>query len=121
MPKKILALVDDLFFSTKISSTAQSYNIPIELVKSKDNLLEQMNKEAPGLIIVDLNGASTQPLETIQALKSDPRFTSAPVLAFFSHVQTELKEKAFRAGCDSVLPRSAFSQNLVQILRAHSQ
>jgi CheY-like chemotaxis protein len=121
MPKKVLALIDDLFFSTKISSTAQSCNIPIELVKTKDTLLEKLDRETPGLIIVDLNGSSTQPLETIRALKADPRYTSAPVLAYFSHVQTELKEKAFSAGCDSVLPRSAFSQNLAQILRTHSQ
>ena len=121
MPKKILALVDDLFFSTKISSTAQTCNIAVEFLKTKDTLLEQVKREAPGLIIVDLNGASTQPLETIQALKADPRFTSTPVLAYFSHVQTELKEKAVRAGCDSVLPRSAFSQNLAQILGTHSQ
>jgi hypothetical protein len=33
-------------------------------------------------------------------------------------VQGELKVKAQAAGCDAVLPRSAFSQNLPQILNA---
>jgi hypothetical protein len=34
-------------------------------------------------------------------------------------VQGELKMKAQEAGCDMVVPRSAFSQNLAQILRRH--
>jgi hypothetical protein len=35
-------------------------------------------------------------------------------------VQGELKMKATEAGCDMVLPRSAFSQNLAQLLRRHA-
>jgi hypothetical protein len=34
-------------------------------------------------------------------------------------VQGDLKVKAQEAGCDVVMPRSAFSQNLVNILRRH--
>jgi len=35
-------------------------------------------------------------------------------------VQGELKQKAQEAGCDTVLPRSAFSQSLPQILRRYA-
>ena len=38
---------------------------------------------------------------------------------FVSHVQGELKQKAQEAGCDVVMPRSAFSQTLPQLLRRH--
>jgi hypothetical protein len=34
-------------------------------------------------------------------------------------VQGDLKQKAHEVGCDMVLPRSAFSQNLPQLLRRH--
>jgi hypothetical protein len=40
-------------------------------------------------------------------------------VGFVSHVQGDLKVKAVEAGCDVVMPRSAFSQNLVSILRRH--
>jgi CheY-like chemotaxis protein len=120
MAKNILVLVDDLFFSTKISATAQSCGVPVEFVKTKDTLVERARSQPPGLIIVDLNGATTQPLETIRDLKADPELRSAPVLAFLSHVQTELKEQAISAGCDTVIPRSLFSQRLAEILRKHS-
>jgi hypothetical protein len=35
-------------------------------------------------------------------------------------VQGELKQAAQEAGCDMVMARSAFSQNLQQILKRHS-
>ncbi|PYV43396.1 MAG: hypothetical protein DMG06_10815 [Acidobacteria bacterium] len=113
MAKEVVVLVDDLFFSSKIASTAHSCGVPVQFVKTKEALIE--------LIIVDLNGSTTQPLETIEALKSDPELRTMPVLAFLSHVQTELREKALSAGCNTVIPRSAFSHRLAEILSKHSQ
>jgi hypothetical protein len=42
------------------------------------------------------------------------------IVGFLSHVQGELKVKAQEAGCDMVVPRSAFSQNLPSLLRRHA-
>jgi hypothetical protein len=41
------------------------------------------------------------------------------VIGFLSHLQGDLKAKAVEAGCDMVMPRSAFSQNLPTLLRRH--
>jgi hypothetical protein len=40
------------------------------------------------------------------------------VVGFLSHVQTDLAAQARAAGCDEVMPRSAFTQNLAAILTA---
>jgi hypothetical protein len=40
------------------------------------------------------------------------------VLAFLSHVQTDLAAQARAAGCTEVIPRSVFTQNLAAILEA---
>ena len=121
MPNDILVLVDDLFFSAKIDTTARSCGVPVEFVKTRRELLEKVRSGSPRVVILDLNGSTTQPLEVIQDLKSDPELSPTPVLGFFSHVQTDLKEKALALGCDSVIPRSLFSQRLAEILREHSQ
>jgi DNA-binding NarL/FixJ family response regulator len=39
-----------------------------------------------------------------------------PIVAFLSHVQTELAIQAKAAGSSEVLPRSVFTQNLARIL-----
>jgi hypothetical protein len=53
-------------------------------------------------------------------LKADPETKGISVLGYLSHVQGELKLKAQEAGCDTVVPRSAFSQSLPQILKRYA-
>jgi CheY-like chemotaxis protein len=116
---KILAVVDDLFFATKINETARRAGVAVDFVTSEEALFQRA-AEKPSLIIVDLNLSSLQPLPLITKLKSDPELKQTSVLAFVSHVQGELKMKAQEAGCDMVLARSSFSQNLPQILKRHA-
>jgi len=54
-------------------------------------------------------------------LKSDEHTKGINLLAYVSHVQGDLKLQAQEAGCNMVLARSAFSQNLPQILKRHSE
>jgi len=55
-------------------------------------------------------------LEVIRALKADPATKAIHLLAFVSHVQTELRAAAVSAGCDTVVPRSTFAQTLTSLL-----
>src|SRR5450631_3024962 len=117
---KIFAFVDDLFFQAKIQETARKLNVKLEFVKSEADLTDRIKlngEEKPSLIIFDLNNNSVKPLTLIPKLKSKLKKTS--VIGFLSHVQGDLKQKAHEVGCDMVLPRSAFSQNLPQLLRKH--
>jgi DNA-binding NarL/FixJ family response regulator len=79
----------------------------------------QNGNDKPTLIIVDLNNLAAKPLTIIPKLKSKLK-KETNIIGFVSHVQGELKMKATEAGCDMVLPRSAFSQNLAQLLRRHA-
>jgi len=118
---RIFAFVDDLFFLAKIQETARKLNVKVEFVKSEKDLLEhlkQNGEEKPSLIIFDLNNASAKPLTLIPKLKTKLK-KGTSIIGFLSHVQGDLKQKAHEVGCDMVLPRSAFSQNLPQLLRRH--
>jgi len=117
---RIFAFVDDMFFQAKIQETARKLNVKVEFVKSDKDLgdrMKQNGEEKPSLIIFDLNNANAKPLTLIPKLKTKLKKTS--IIGFLSHVQGDLKQKAHEVGCDMVLPRSAFSQNLPQLLRRH--
>ena len=118
---RIFAFVDDLFFSAKIQETARKLNVKVEFCKAEKELLEHMKQngeEKPSLIIFDLNNANAKPLTLIPKLKAKLK-KGTSIIGFLSHVQGDLKQKAHEVGCDMVLPRSAFSQNLPQLLRRH--
>lgn len=117
-PNKIVAVLNDLFFTVKINESAKRAGLPITFVKSEHDVLAQA-AEKPALIIFDLNFADVQPLELIRKLKSGAETKGISVIGYLSHVQGDLKQAAHEAGCDMVLARSAFSQNLPQILKRH--
>jgi PleD family two-component response regulator len=117
--KKILAVLGDLFFTAKISDAAKRAGMALEIVKSEKDVLEKA-KSQPALIIVDLNFADVHPLKIISKLKASAELKSISVIGYLSHAQGELKQKAHETGCDMVLAKSAFSQNLPQILKRHA-
>jgi len=117
--KKVLAVVEDLFFTVKINEAAKRAGLSVAFVKSERDALDQA-AENPVLIILDLNFAGVEPVQLIQKLKADPALQKISLLGYVSHVQGELKQAAQEAGCDMVLARSAFSQNLPQILKRHA-
>jgi CheY-like chemotaxis protein len=114
--QNVIAVVDDLFFASKIRGTAEQVGTRVRFVRSIADALAKARDEAPALIIADLNASCCDALELARALKGDDSLAGVPLLGFFSHIQTELQQAAIAAGYDRVMPRSAFTKNLADIL-----
>jgi len=117
--KRILAVVEDLFFTVKINESAKRAGMPIKFVKSEQDALVGA-ADQPALIIVDLNCGRIDPVKLITSLKANAETKEINLIGYLSHLQAELKQQAQEAGCDMVMARSAFSQNLPQILKRYS-
>lgn len=109
---RVLALVDDLFFRAKIVETARLTGVELACFATPQDLVDEALAKPPALVVVDLN-AGNNPLQALEQLGRD---NSMPLIAFLSHVQTELAERARLAGCTQVMPRSQFSKELPTIL-----
>jgi CheY-like chemotaxis protein len=115
--KRVVALLSDLMFTVKIQEAAKRAGLEAVFVKSKQEALEQAKLE-PAVIILDLNNAAVDALDVIGELKGgETRKTR--LLGYVSHVQADLIQAAQQKGCDTVIARSAFSQNLPAILRRY--
>ncbi len=104
----IAVATNDLFFRVKIDETAKQGKIHVDFVENLDEISKDMK-----LLIIDLNFSEFDPVKSIEKLKL--QYPEMKIIGYLSHVQTELKEAALRAGCDEVLPRSQFSKNLAEI------
>jgi DNA-binding NarL/FixJ family response regulator len=109
---RVVALMDDIFFQMKVAETAKHLGIEFKVAANTDALLGLLEPR-PQLVIIDLN-ARGQPIDAIVKLRAASK--DIRVVAFLSHVQRELAEQARNAGCDEVMPRSSFTQNLAEIL-----
>ena len=112
----VFAIVDDMFFASKIRATAEAVGIEVSFPRSVEKLVEKAREAKPGLVVVDLHNTKIDPVALGRELKSDEVLKAIPLLGFFSHVHTDLQRNAVAAGYDQVIPRSVFARDLGQIL-----
>jgi DNA-binding NtrC family response regulator len=110
---EVVALIDDIFFQAKLLETAKQVGVEVRTCATVNALDAEIARATPRLIVVDLNARSGafEALERLQAGGG-----KIPLIAFLSHVQVDLAERARAAGCTDVMPRSKFTQNLATIL-----
>jgi CheY-like chemotaxis protein len=119
----IYFFIEDLFFIAKIQETARKQGVKVSFVKNEKDAVAELTsgeeENKPALIVFDLNNVNAKPLTLIPKLKTKLKKTVS-IVGFLSHLQGDLKAKAVEAGCDAVMPRAAFSQNLPNLLRRYS-
>jgi Response regulator receiver domain. len=117
--QRVIAVIDDMFFAAKIGGTAEALGIEVKFARSIDAAIGLAQNEMPAIIIADLHAQTCDPFLLAEKLKSDEKLKTIPLLGFFSHVQTALKQQAEQAGYDRIVPRSYFSNNLAEILKGN--
>jgi hypothetical protein len=121
-PTRIFCFIDDLFFQAKINETSKKLGVKVEFVKndkeSVAKLTDVAEADRPALVVFDLNNLNAKPLTLIPKIKTKLKKATS-IIGFLNHLQGDLKLKAIEAGCDTVMPRSAFSQSLPNLLRRY--
>lgn len=121
-PTRIFCFIEDLFFLAKIQEAARKLGVKVEFVKgdkeSVAKVLGLPEEERPKLLVFDLNNLNAKPMTLIPKFKT--KFKKATsIIGFLNHLQSDLKAKAVEVGCDTVMPRAAFSQSLPTLLRRY--
>ena len=120
--RRFLAAVQDIFFVAKITAAAKRVGVNVDFIREEEKLL-QAAASSPSVVIIDLNNSGLNWAELVRKLKATPPKSDVQgvqIIAYLSHVQRDLMREAQKAGCDLVLPRSVFSQQLDDLLRQRS-
>lgn len=113
MSRRILAVVPDLLFLTRIRETARAAGVTLETVPVA-RALEACRAQPPDLVIFDLTDPA-DPFAAAAAIRREPGLGSLPLVGFYPHVMADLRERALAAGIQP-LPRSAFTARLGALL-----
>jgi CheY-like chemotaxis protein len=119
MKKRVVGVLNDLMFTVKIQEAAKRAGMDVAFAKSREDALAQ-SRLNPAVMILDLNGATVDAMDLIGALKGDAETSRIDLIGYVSHVQADLKQVAQDKGCNMVIARSAFSQNLPTILKRYA-
>jgi len=111
--ERVLAVVGDLFFKSKIQETAKQAGVALTFVTTEASLREALAGGGVRLVIVDLGLTSFDPISAITITRSAGKVRT---MAYVSHVNEGAQRAAAEAGCDAVLPKSVFTRELPRIL-----
>lgn len=108
MKKDILLACTDLFFSSRIESTARQLGADVRRLDAPPASVDA------ALLIVDLDCMRPEPMEVIRAVRS--LAPDLEIVAFVRHDQAERIRAAREAGASLVLARGAFSERLPRLI-----
>jgi CheY-like chemotaxis protein len=115
IPKVGLLLSDDMLFISRITGTARDHGLTVVPARNAELLQSLARQQQPACVLIDLANPGLQ----IDELIKDLRQLVSPmprVVAYGSHVDTGTLRAAREAGCDLVLPRSKFVEELPNML-----
>jgi len=110
MPKKILIIEDDKYLRTIIAKKLNLENFEVIEAKDGEEGLEQIAKETPDLILLDLvlpglvNG-----FEVLSRIKKIPNLSSIPVIILSNLGQKEDIERGLALGANDYLVKAYFT------------
>lgn len=114
-PRVGLVLCDDMIFTSRITGTARDLGLCVKPARSVETLNALIQQQIPCCIIVDLAHAELHIADFMEGLRTTcarmPR-----LIAYGSHIDTATLRAAKEAGCDVVLPRSKFVEELPRAL-----
>lgn len=108
---RVVAFVPDLMFGSGVQASLTAAGHDVELVGELDPAV------APDVLVVDL---TSDPAARIERARPVLR-RGVPTLAFYSHVETDVRELADQAGFKLVVPRSRMAREapaLIERLQA---
>jgi CheY-like chemotaxis protein len=111
MSAAALLLSDDLLDGSRVAGAGRDQGVAVRWARDLGALEALARQEAPPLVLVDLAGPGLSVGSLLDVLRAAcpvmPR-----VVAYGAHVDAAGLRAAREAGCDLVLPRSAFFEQL---------
>jgi CheY-like chemotaxis protein len=113
----VLAVVDDLLFSSKIRAVAGGVGRTAIFVRDRAAILASIRANKPDLVIFDLDRAELDPIGAVREIRAQDDIKHVKLIGFASHVNVDVFKTAREAGIDVALARSAFVTDLPALIR----
>ena len=115
---RVLVVVDDLFFLTKIQTTLKHLGLTAQVLTQRAAIQAYVKAAVtPVLVVVDLTLRTDDAVAVISAIRAIDSGASIAILAFGAHVAVETQQQALQAGADRVVAKSTFSNHLPDLIQ----
>jgi CheY-like chemotaxis protein len=108
----VVAVVTDLLFQSRLREVVVRMGRRL-VVADEPAALRTALADRPALVVVDLDISGLDWREAVTLARQ----SAVPVLAFGRHTEAQLLRSAREAGCDRVVPRSTFVEELPKFIQ----
>jgi PleD family two-component response regulator len=115
--KTILVAVSDVFFYTKLRDALKPQGYQLEKARTQDEVAEKAGMLRPAAIVLNINDESLDAFKALEALKSDDRSKTIPVLAFANHEEVDNWRRAQQLGVTKIVSRNEFSSRTLELVQ----
>lgn len=111
----VLAVIDNLYFRSQLEGITRSKDVELYFAAQGEQLSQLVKTFAPLMMVADLSGLNTDWIfrHISNIIENNPRF---PVVAFISHVQEGVRQRAEKYGCRFVLTKSQLTKKLPEVI-----
>ena len=121
---RVLALSADLLFGSRLQADLAAGGHQLELIGDAGRLGERLDDDqapAASVLIADLTDDRLDGAAAIEALRGEGRLSGLATIAFYSHVEGDVRTRAERAGFDVVVPRSRMARESAALVSRLAQ
>jgi CheY-like chemotaxis protein len=106
---RVIALVPDLLFGSQVQGSLKAAGHDVALVGDETKVRERL-ADGGAVLVVDLTDDRFDGAAILEALAAGDALAGVRTLAFYSHVDAAVRERAQQAGFDLVVPRSRMAR-----------
>ena len=117
----IFAILNEMVFKEMIERAAMEEQTDSLVLVEEETLIAALQEETPSVLFIDIGLSSLDGPSLIQKLKQNPSTRTLPIVAFGNSLRADLLQDAKEMGADLVLPKSAFREQLPEIIRHYDK
>ncbi|MEB3217865.1 MAG: response regulator [Nostocales cyanobacterium 94392] len=110
---KILVVDDDPMFLSALRSLLEPWGIKFTSLENSQGFWELLESVEPDLLILDVEMPEIGGIELCQAVRTDQKWQSLPILFLTSHRDNETIEQVFAAGADDYVTKPVMGAELL--------
>jgi len=113
----ILVVASEANVGEEVEKAAQTEGTDCLILCEEAPIQAALQETTPEAIFIDLSTFTLDAPAIIQDLKGNTATRKIPIVAFANQIRADLLQDAKEAGADLILPRSAFNQQLPELIR----
>ena len=113
----ILVVDDDVDLCTLLSRYLERHGYHVHSAQDALQALDILQRERVGLVITDYNMPHVDGVRFTEQLRSDPRYSSTPVIMMSGELTDELSDKGMRKGVAMTLAKPIDFERLLSLVK----